>query len=181
MGNNTPKRAPDAGAAQKLGQFSATTAARLLKLKTAAIQALLTPCAYYETGLGNRHTAYYDVRDLLDFAAGKVAGWSEEKARTVSDQMAQLKGYRLAKTAKAFYKANIRFMEWFGTMDHPIASPRFIAEAMVEQSGKKLTIYARGKTLVKMIGARGTRIDKFPFSELTQDQFAEWKKANGYS
>jgi len=171
----------DADTAQKHGLYSATAAARLLKVKTAAIKAILKPCAYFATGLRGAHTPFYDVRDLLDLASGNVSIWSKEKIEAVTALMGQIKSYKVAKIVSIFYKANVRYLEWFGTPDYPIASPRIIMEAMIEQRGKKLTIFAKGKTLVKMLGSKGVRIDKFPFSELTQDQFAEWKKANGYS
>ena len=169
-----------ADAAQKQGWFSATAAAKLLKCKTKAIQEVLKPCSYYATGLRGAHTPFYDVRDLLDLASGNVSTWSKERLESVTALMGQIKSYKVAKIVSLFYKANVRYLEWFGTPDYPIASPRVIMEAMIEQRGKKLTIFAKGKTLVKMLGSKGVRIDKFPFSEMTETEFAEWKKANGY-
>ena len=135
--------------AEENGEFPATIAAKKLGVSAAALKFYLTPCAWHHTGKMYRCTNYYDISRFLDVDL-------DDDDREL---LAKMKSYKVEKATETF-RANVKFLTWEGTRNHPKAIEHSAENVEVEKRGKKYIIKMPDGIYNKMEGSNGTFIYK---------------------
>lgn len=169
------KKPNDPATAQKMGWMTATAAAKYLRVKPAAIKAVLQPDAYFYLGVCGRRTAFYNVSPYRACVEGK-----SEAQRWVLDNLEKIKNYRSpAKVVRYFFAQMLEYREYPNLESNSYRTVR-LPNVAVEQDGDMLTIYKQGReSFRKRIDAHGLKLVIEPGSEMPAEAFAAWLKDNG--
>lgn len=152
-GYNGYSKSNNAIYAESEDKFPATIAAKKLGVSSAAIKAILYPCEWHHTGKMFNRTNYYYIGELLEAKAG-VCEDSE-----ICETWQRLKSYK-KENEKETFQANVTFLTWEGTRNHPKAIEHSAENVEVEKRGKKYMIKMPDGIYTKMEGSTGTFIYK---------------------
>ena len=174
-------RSVRAAQAEGEGLYPASVAAKLLGVSAAAIREFLCSDEWHHTSKYYNATDYYDVGFLLDYMDGETEGWSAEDLQEAKELLEQMKAFRAPKVERKMFRANVNFILWGGSRNHPKAYPYSYENIVVQQNGKRFTFYLPdGSTVVKMEGSNGTEVFPQQATELAvKRQFNKWKREHG--
>ena len=154
----------NAVAAEQFDRFPASRLAAKLKVKTAAIKALMQTSEWHHTSSYYNTTDYYDGELLLLlFAEDEPADWGydEEEIAEGHELLQKLRDWRPAKKgAKCCKDCTVQWLEWGGTRKRPTATERKESGCTVEfKGGAFCTVtFTDGSTLRKKTDRRGFEV-----------------------
>jgi len=145
-------------------QYPASVLAKKLKVPTAAVKAILRPCAWHHTSKMYNSTDYYDGSLLLILAAGiaDTRDYSLEEIEELNHtkkQLASLRAWRAPKTRanKTWKGCRVDWLEWGGSRRNPKATERSAEHCTVEWNGGAFCVvtFSDGSTMRKKTSCRG--------------------------
>lgn len=128
--------------AEERGLYPASIAAKKLGVSTEAIKATLLPSEWHHTSSHYNVTDYYDIN--VD-----------------DEEMAALKAFKVEKVDVLEFTADVEWIEWSGTRNHPKAVKHTHTGIFVTQKGKFYTFHLATGDVRKQIGSRGTIVRKY--------------------
>lgn len=152
--------------AETEGRYPATTAARLLGVKPAAVKIYLDSDEWHHTGSWYNETPYYDISSLLLYKEGGKAalvseGFSKEEALNIESLYESMKAYEAPSLVEKVYRADVSFVIWKGTRLHPRAVQQSYLGITVKEKGCFYTFSLPDGTEVrKKINSNGTFVHR---------------------
>jgi len=133
----------NAVAAENEGRFPASTLARKLKVKTAAIKELLKPCEWHHTSSWYNTTDYYDIEDALEILS-ELKTWKSPDSEIIDHGI-----------------CTVKYLEWGGSRRRPKATKIVEENCCVMQKDNWCTIKTSdGKSFRKNINTNGFSFKK---------------------
>jgi len=137
-------RSNNAESAESRNCFPASRLAKMLGVKTGAIQAVLTPAEWHHTSSRYNATDHYDG-DLLLVMAGAIRPGAQffdadpADIDAVNDQLAKLRAWKPpAKNERTWTVCTVRWLEWGGTRKRPTATEETAVNCTVTWKGGKM-------------------------------------------
>jgi len=142
--------------------FPASILAKKLRVKTAAIQAVLTPSEWHHTSKHFNATDYYDGALLLEIAASDTPDdFDDDEYAEAKEQLAALLAWKAPKQDVQVYEdCTVKWLVWSGSRNHPKATEKTVEHCAVEWKGGAfcLVTFADGGTMRKKTDACGFEV-----------------------
>lgn len=161
-----------ASQAESLDRYPASVAAKLLGVSAASIKAILSPSEWHHTGSYYNRTDYYDIELLLAMKNNDediMSMYDDEEIQEARNQLEELKSYKAPELKSNTYKANVRWLTWSGTRNHPKATEHIVNNVDVTERGSFYYFKDNdGNDVKKKIGSNGTEVTKINESTLLE-------------
>ena len=162
MGYHGYSKSHRATAAETEGKYPASRLARLLKVRTGAVVAIMQPSEWHHTSSHYNATDYYDGAVLLDVASGNTGGLGPEEITEANELLDQLRAWRPPPaTERTWEGCTVCWLEWSGTRRHPHAEACLACGVTVTYKGGAY-LHMTGGTgdppKRKKMGTRGFRV-----------------------
>ena len=161
-----------ASQAESLDRYPASVAAKLLGVSAASIKAVLSPSEWHHTGSYYNRTDYYDIELLLAVKNNDediMSAYDDEEIQEARNQLEELKSYKAPELKSNTYKANVRWLTWSGTRNHPKATEHIANNVDVTERGSFYYFKDKdGNDVKKKIGSNGTEVTKINESTLLE-------------
>ena len=147
--------------AEAANRFPASVLARKLKVRTAAIKALMEPREWHHSSKHYNEVDYYDGDLLLSLAAGVADLYETDEIETATTLLAALRAWRPpAKNVKRWCGCTVKWLEWSGTRNRPKATENTADNCSVEwRGGKFCTVtFPQGGTMRKGTETNGFEV-----------------------
>ncbi|MFA5387838.1 MAG: hypothetical protein WC322_05670 [Candidatus Paceibacterota bacterium] len=128
--------------AEEAGLLTLTATAKQLKVSTEAVRSILSPSEWHHSSKYYNKVDYYDL-DEID-----------------AETLAALKAYKPAAKVSREYRADVKWIEWTGTRNHPRAIEHTAENILVTEKGQFYTFHTEAGDVRKKIDSSGTSVAK---------------------
>lgn len=150
--------------AENENKFPASIADKKLNVPSGAVKAILPKSEWHHTGSYYNKTDYYDIDLLLAVKNNDetaLSYYEPDEIEDAKETYEKLKTYKKPKAESNKYIADVEWLSWSGTRNHPIATEHKVTDVEVEEKGSFYYFNDEyGNKIKKKIGSNGTYVKK---------------------
>ena len=152
----------NAANAESENKFPASIADKKLGVPSGAVKAILPKSEWHHTGSYYNKTDYYDIDLLLAIKNNDetaLSYYDSDDIEEAKELYEKLKNYKKPKTTSNTYIADVEWLTWSGTRNHPKATEHKVTDVEVEEKGSFYYFNDEyGNPVKKKIGSNGTYV-----------------------